>query len=74
MKIQKSIVFTGKNLNDVFGLECVKAIMKPDINDVLPVLVCYRGMMCGLNNLAYTGDTLIQYTDGSWEIVKSPHI
>lgn len=71
MKIQKTIVFTGKNLNDVFGLPCVKAIMKPDKEDGTAVLVCYRAMMCGLNNLAYTGDTLIQYTDGTWEIVKS---
>ena len=39
MKIQKTIVFTGKNLNDVFGLPCVKAIMKPDKEDGTAVLV-----------------------------------
>lgn len=60
------IQFTGKNLNDVFGLPCVKAILKVDGK---PVLVLWNYMMISsLRCIAEIGDTLIQYDNGKWEV------
>lgn len=74
MKIQRTITFTGKNLNDVFGLPCVKCIMKVDSIDRRNglegsvLLICYRVMMRGERTVVKEGDHLIQYTDGTWYV------
>jgi len=74
MKIRRTIEFSGKNLNDVFSLPCVKCIMKVDETDRYNgmkggmLLVCYRVMMRG-GCIAKIGDRLVQYTDNSWEIL-----
>ena len=65
MKILKQITYTGKNLNDMFVLPCVKAVMKIDDK---PVLVLWRDMVRSDINIAYAGDNLVQYTNGKWSV------
>ena len=73
MKIVRKIEFTGKNLNDVFWLPCVKRICKFRVfrNGVLSedraYIVCYNNMMRG-SDYVYSGHTLVEYTDGKWDI------
>lgn len=70
MKIAKRIHFTGKNLNDVFALPCVLLIMKLEQNGEEQPLLVLRRKMARSTNLVYVGDTLIEYTDGTWDIEK----
>ena len=65
MKIQKIIEFTGKNLDDVFSLPCVKCILKVDGE---PLLVLYSNVMHNSNNICKKGDRLVQFTTGSWSV------
>ena len=65
MKIQRIINYTGKNLNDVFALPCVKGIIK--VNNA-PYLVLWRDMAHGDNCVARPGDDLVQYTNGKWSV------
>ena len=44
MKLKQRIKFSGRNLNEVFSLECVKAIIKDDEQD--PVLIMRPEKMC----------------------------
>lgn len=62
------IQFTGKNLNDVFGLPCVKAILKVDGKPVLVLMI--TAMVPRSRNVAEIGDTLVQYEDGTWEVMR----
>ncbi len=61
-KIVRKIEFTGKNLNDVFKLPCVKSILKVEGE---PMLALYT-RMCETTYLASPGDTLVEYDDGKW--------
>ena len=63
----RRIKFTGKNLNDVFALPCVRKIIKL-INQ--PQLVIYSDFLSGnpLMDVAKPGDELVEYSDGKWEI------
>lgn len=67
MKIRRKISFTGKNLNDVFMLPCVKAIVKAGDE---PVLVLWPDKTMGGKRVCEKGDTLIQYDDGQWFVEK----
>ncbi len=70
MKELRRIKFTGKNLNDVFALPCVRKIIKI-VNR--PQLVIDSFMLVGnpLMDVARPGDELVEYEDGRWEIVKN---
>lgn len=63
MKINRLIKFTGKNLNDVFGLPCVKAIIKSGDE---PILVLWSDKTMGMERTVTKGDSLIQYENGKW--------
>lgn len=63
MKINRLIKFTGKNLNDVFGLPCVKAIIKSGDE---PILVLWPDKTMGVERTVIKGDLLIQYENGKW--------
>jgi hypothetical protein len=63
MKINRLIKFTGKNLNDVFGLPCVKAIIKSGDE---PILVLRPDKTMGMERIVIKGDSLIQYENGKW--------
>jgi hypothetical protein len=67
MNIKRTIKFTGKNLNDVFGLPCVRAILK--IEDE-PMLSMIPRMMKNVY-LVNPGDTILEYDDGTFG-VESP--
>ena len=71
MKEVRRVKFTGKNLNDVFALPCVRKIIKIDDK---PLLVINQFMIVG-NPLmdavvVRIGDELVEYDNGQWEIVK----
>ena len=65
MKILKQIAYTGKNLNDVFALSCVKAVIKIDEKSVL---VLWQDVVRGEKTIAHGGDLLVQYTNGTWSV------
>ena len=69
MKEVRRIKFTGKNLNDVFALPCVKKIIKV-VNK--PQLVIAPFMIAGnpLMDVTHIGDELVEYENGQWEIVR----
>lgn len=68
MQLIKRIEFTGKNLNDMFSLPCVKAIMK--VNNK-PVLILYNTAVAfRAYNTVEIGNILIQYDNGIWEVLK----
>ena len=71
MKEVRRIKFTGKNLNDVFALPCVKKIIKM-LNDK-PHLVINPLLIVGnpLMDVARIGDELVEYDNGQWEIVRN---
>jgi hypothetical protein len=67
MKIIRQIKFTGKNLNDVFNLPCVKSVLKIDKQPVLELWGIYlnsreSGKFCEI------GKTLVEYENHLWEI------
>ena len=68
MKEVRRIKFTGKNLNNVFALPCVKKIVKI-INE--PQLIIYYFMLADKSKteVVRIGDELVEYEDGRWEIV-----
>lgn len=71
MKVIRKIQFTGKNLNDVFALPCVLSITKiVSIRHEETILVL-RNEFAKSRNIVNIGETLIEYDDGTWEIVKS---
>lgn len=68
MQLRRKIEFKGKNLNDMFGLPCVKAIFKIDTK---PVLVLLTTSMVGRSrNIVEIGDTIVQYENGLWEVLR----
>ena len=69
-KIIRQIHFTGKNLNDVFALSCVKSIIKTE--DGSPVLILDSSMVVS-TNVCLVGDMLREWTDEQWEVCsKNP--
>ena len=64
-KIIRQIQFTGKNLNDVFMLSCVKSIIKTE--DGSPILILDTRMVVS-TNVCLVGDTLREWTDETWEV------
>ena len=72
MKELRRIEFTGKNLNDVFGLPCLRAILKVEGE---PLLSLIPRMMKDVY-LANPGDTIVEYDDGTWavEIGEAPKL
>ena len=64
-KIIRQIHFTGKNLNDVFTLSCVKSIIKTE--DGSPVLILDSRMVVS-TNVCLVGDMLREWTDDKWEV------
>ena len=72
MKEVRRIKFTGKNLNDVFALPCVRKIIKI-VNK--PQLVINQFMLVDnpllMDCVARIGDELVEYDNGQWEIVRN---
>lgn len=66
MKIQRIINYTGKNLNDVFSLPCVKLIMKCEGE---PLLILWPDVV-RKRNIACPGDRLVEYSNGQWDVEK----
>lgn len=66
MKKVREIEFTGKNLNDVFALPCVMAIIKVEGQ---PMLSLDHRRTVG-EYLVDPGDTLVEYENGKWRIKK----
>ena len=70
MKEVRRIKFTGKNLNDVFLLPCVKRINKIG---TMPELVFNHKMMDGFSQLTgEPGDELVEYDNGLWKVIRQP--
>ena len=67
MKIKRLIKYTGKNLNDVFPLPCVKAIIKSGDE---PILVLWPDKTIGMERTCSKGQTLVQYENGQWFVDK----
>ena len=65
MKVLQQRTYTGKNLSEVFELPCVKAVIKFDGK---PVLVLWRDVVRGDKCIVFSGNTLVQYTNGTWSI------
>ena len=73
MKIIRQIEFTGKNLNDIFNLPCVKSIHKSTY-DLMPIVTLWESYMNGDDyNEAYIGYTLVEFEDKKWAILP-PHL
>ena len=63
-----TIVFTGKNLHDVFQQQGVKAILKDD--EGRPVLVLDpRYVEQGSHPVVFVGD-IIENTNGKWKVIR----
>lgn len=62
--MKQAIGITGKNLNDIFALPCVRPIMKRDDGTfVFKVKLKPRTY-----EIAHVGDTLVEMEDGTWLI------
>ena len=62
----KVIVFTGKNLNAMFSLPCVKSVIKADDG---VVVVLYPNMVSGNDTIVTEGDLIIR-EGGMWKVSK----
>lgn len=65
MKVLRQITYTGKNLDYMFLLPCVKAVLKVHAE---PFLILWRDMVSGDNKVARPGDNLVQYSNGKWSV------
>ena len=63
--MRQKIHFTGTNLNDVFFLPCVSAIMKLDNDE--PFIILRIGMSDG-SHYAVIGDWLVEEDGGKWHV------
>ena len=70
MKLKQRIKFSGRNLNEVFSLECVKAIIKDDEQD--PVLIMRPEKMRNdcLTHVVFIGDFIEEYDNGIWNVLR----
>lgn len=64
--MRQKIHFTGKNINDVFFLPCVGAIVKEDSGE--PFLALRTDCMSGKFPFVYIGDWLVEEDDGKWHV------
>ena len=72
MKAKQTIIFTGKNLIDVFNLDCVKAVIKTEESD--PALILYQKKLylCDhMTNVVLPGDILEEMEDGQWKVTRT---
>lgn len=71
MEIKKKIQITGKNWNDLINLPCFRELRHyGNIWKVL-IVVNYKDMepQGFYPTFAKVGDTLVEYTDGGWELI-----
>ena len=66
-RILRTIKFTGKNLNDVFGLPCVKCILKVDGE---PFLVLWPDMVIGMERSCAIGGILVEFDNHHWMVER----
>lgn len=75
MNIKQSISITGRNWNDLINLPCFRElrhyntwtlVLKADYIDGKPA--SYEDMWYGA--VAQGGDTIVQYTNGKWGLIK----
>lgn len=66
--MRQKIHFTGKNLNDVFFLPCVGAIMKEDSGE--PFLALNTDCLSDQFRFADIGDWLVEEDCGKWHVEK----
>ena len=64
--MRQKIHFTGKNLNDVFFLPCVLAILKLDSDE--PFLILCDERTSDGSHYAGIGDWLVEEDDGKWHV------
>lgn len=75
MTEKQRITITGKNINDIFNLPCVYRIDK-DPDGILawcrPTMMIDRHpeRESGMYMLAQVGDTLVEYDNGKWEVIR----
>ena len=70
MKEVRRVKFTGKNLNDVFALPCVKRIIKV-FNKPQLVIDPFMMVESFRMPLVQIGDELVEYDNGQWEIATN---
>lgn len=68
MQIVESIKFEGRNLDDIFKLECVDGIIKGSDND--PVVTLEERLAGGRRYLR-RGDYLCKLASGMWRVLES---
>lgn len=72
MRTKRTIVFTGRNLSDLFNLECVKSILKSQEGD--PVLVMKPKIIHpgqNMTTIATLGDVIEELEDGTWKVTRA---
>jgi hypothetical protein len=68
MKEVRRIKYTGKNLNDVFVLPCVRKIIKI-VNQPQLIIDSFMLLNSSMMDVARPGDELVEYDNGQWEII-----
>ena len=66
MKILRIVNYTGKNLNHVFNLPCVKSILKCEDE---PLLILWPDL-AKKRHIVMPGDRMVEYTNGKWDVEK----
>ena len=72
MRAKQTIIYAGKNLADVFGLDCVKAVIKTEEGD--PALILYQKKLylCDhMTSVVLPGDIMEELADGTWKIIRT---
>lgn len=74
MEIKQKIKITGRNWNDIISLPCFRLLRHYPLTGDFDVLVDTGYISDGViksHNLlvAKVGDTLVEYTDGGWELI-----
>ena len=65
MKAKQTIIFAGKNLADVFGLDCVKAVIKTEEGEPALILKQQCLYLCDhMTNVVLLGDIMEEMEDG----------
>lgn len=65
MKVKNNIHFNGKNVEEVFALQCVISIMKDRKGK--PAVVLSRDYTKG-RTIAHSGDHIVQFESGLWQV------
>lgn len=74
MGIKQKIKITGRNWNDIISLPCFRSLHRSPLAGDFDVVVdtdyIFDGVIRSHNLLiAEVGDTLVEYTDGGWELI-----